>query len=162
MISLSSNIYFWIIYALSSVPLKTQNILNVRYNESKSNKIEAAFIENTIPCLDRSLRYQKRPRPLTTVHVQIGILGIHSLSSSDMEMNADVYLYQSWIDQRCIFESATGQHNVTIYARPNGLTHKGLQNLWQPDTHILNAKRMAHPETVTHIWKRGKVWKIIS
>ena len=133
------------------------NILILRYFERRNKTIETAFLENDIPCLDRSLQYQKRPMSLTTVHVQTGILGIHSFSSHDMEMNADFYLYQSWIDHRCIFDSKTGQHNVTIYARPNGLTHRGLQNLWQPDTHLLNSKRTALPETVTHIWKRGKV-----
>ena len=120
-------------------------------------KIEDAFLENEVPCLDRSLRYQKRPQLRTNVQVQVGILGIHSFCSSNMEMNADIYLYQSWNDHRCTFDSVTGQHNLTIYARPNGLTHRGLQNLWQPDTHLLNAKRIALPETVTHIWKRGKV-----
>ena len=137
----------------------SKNILNSRYHKSRSKNIEASFLENTIPCLDRSLRYQKRPMNLTIVDVQMGILGIHSFSSSDMEMNADIYLYQSWTDHRCMFQSTTGQHNVTIYARPNGLTHKGLQNLWQPDTHLLNAKKCTEPETVTHIWKRGKVLK---
>ena len=128
-----------------------------RYIERKNKVIEEAFLEDQIPCLDRSQQYQKRPRNVTTIHVQIGILGIHSFSSSDMEMSADIYLYQDWTDHRCIFESTTGQHNITIYARPNGLTHKGLQNLWQPDTHLLNAKKIESPETVTHIWKRGKV-----
>ena len=147
-----------LIYGFFDITINT-NILTKRYLERKNRKIEAAFLENNIPCLDRSLRYQKRPMSLTTVDVQMGILGIHSFSSSHMEMHADIYLYQSWTDHRCMFESATGQHNLTIYARPNGLTHRGLQNLWQPDTHLLNAKKSSEPETVTHIWKRGKVLK---
>ena len=130
------------------------------YFEKRNKKIEASFVENIIPCLDKSLRYQKRPKTPTWIDVQVGILGIHSFHSSDMEMNGDIYLYQSWTDHRCMFESVTGQHNLTIYERPNGLTHKGLQNLWQPDTHLLNAKHVENPETVTHIWKRGKVCKV--
>ena len=132
-------------------------VLTKRYIQRRNKKIEEAFLEDQIPCLDRSQQYQKRPMNTTTVQVQVGILGIHSFSSSDMEMNADLYLYQDWTDHRCIFDSKTGQHNITIYARPNGLTHKGLQNLWQPDTNLLNAKKVENPETVTHIWKRGKV-----
>ena len=124
-----------------------------------NEKIEEAFSENEVPCLDRSdIRYQRRPYPRTAVEVQIGILGIYSISSSKMEMKADIYLYQSWTDYRCKFEPKNNKtSNLTIYARPNGLTHKGLQNLWQPDTHLLNAKATKLPETVTHIWQRGKV-----
>ena len=29
---------------------------------------------------------------------------------------------------------------LTLYSGPEGMSHKGLQNLWQPDTHFLNAK----------------------
>ena len=129
----------------------------LRYFNSMNQKIEEAFLENKIPCLDRSLRYQKRPKPHTTVSAQMGVLGIYALSEHDMEMKADIYLYQKWTDYRCKFNSVTGQNNLTIYSRPNGLSHRGLQNLWQPDTHLLNAKTTELPETVTHIWKRGAV-----
>ena len=122
-----------------------------------SKQIEEAFLENEIPCLDRSMRYQKRPKSHTMVSIQMGILGIYSFSSSHMQLKTDIYLYQKWSDYRCKFEPLNGQENLTIYTRSNGLTHKGLQNLWQPDTHILNAKATNISETVTHILQRGMV-----
>ena len=123
------------------------------------NQVTNAFVEDEIPCLDKSIRYQKRPKRHTTIRVEIGILAIHEFSSSKMDMKAELYLYQTWTDIRCKFTSQTGRNNLTIYTRPNGETHRGLQNLWQPDTHVLNAKATGEmrPEIVTHIWKRGKV-----
>ena len=52
-----------------------------------------------------------------------------------------------------------GQGSVlTLYARPSEgstWTHEGLNNLWQPDTHVLNAKKLTRPETVTNIYAAG-------
>jgi hypothetical protein len=50
--------------------------------------------------------------------------------------------------------------SLTLYARPgegSAWTHAGLDNLWQPDTHVLNAKKLSRPETVTHIRATGIV-----
>lgn len=47
---------------------------------------------------------------------------------------------------------------MTLYARPgegSTWTHAGLNNLWQPDTQVLNAKSLSRPETVTHIRATG-------
>ena len=49
---------------------------------------------------------------------------------------------------------------LTLYARPgegSTWTHAGLDNLWQPDTHVLNAKKLTRPETVTYIDALGIV-----
>lgn len=57
--------------------------------------------------------------------------------------------------------SIKGQGSVlTLYARPgegSTWTHAGLDNLWQPDTQVLNAKTLSRPETVTHIQALGTV-----
>ena len=37
------------------------------------------------------------------------------------------------------------------------MSHKGLQNLWQPDTHFLNAKSSSKSEVVTWIKNIGMV-----
>ena len=37
------------------------------------------------------------------------------------------------------------------------MSHPGLSNLWQPDTHFLNAKKSFRPETVTRINFSGLV-----
>ena len=87
----------------------------------------------------------------------MGFLGVYSFSTSHMDMKADLYLYQKWSDIRCKFNATNGQNNLTIYTRPDGKSHRGLQNLWQPDTHILNAKAFQNKETVTHIEQRGIV-----
>ena len=47
---------------------------------------------------------------------------------------------------------------LTLYSRPaegSVWTHPGLNNLWQPDTYVLNAKKLSRPETVTHIYAKG-------
>ena len=55
----------------------------------------------------------------------------------------------------------SGQGSVlTLYSRPaegSIWTHSGLNNLWQPDTYVLNAKKLSRPETVTHIHAKGRV-----
>ena len=46
---------------------------------------------------------------------------------------------------------------LTLYSGPEGMSHKGLQNLWQPDTHFLNAKSSSKSEVVTWIKNIGLV-----
>ena len=46
---------------------------------------------------------------------------------------------------------------LTLYSGPEGMSHKGLQNLWQPDTHFLNAKSSSKSEVVTWIKNIGMV-----
>ena len=129
-----------------------------RYLSSIDKQIEEAFLENEIPCLDDQYqKYQKRPQRHTVINVQIGFLGVYSLSTSNMDWKADLYLYQKWSDVRCKFDAKNNQTTLTIYTRPNGKSHKGLQNMWQPDTHILNAKSSNTTEIVTHITNRGMV-----
>jgi hypothetical protein len=121
-------------------------------------QIEEAFLENEIPCLDDQLqKYQQRPKPHTVINVRMGILGVYSFSTSHSDLKADIYLYQKWSDIRCKFNASNGQTNLTIYIKPNGRSHRGLQNLCQPDTHILNSKASNITETVTHIQQRGMV-----
>ena len=129
-----------------------------RYLSSIDKQIEEAFLENEIPCLDDQYqKYQKRPQHHTVINVQIGFLGVYSLSTSNMDLKADLYLYQKWSDVRCKFDAKNNQTTLTIYTRPNGKSHKGLQNMWQPDTHILNAKSSNTTEIVTHMTNRGMV-----
>ncbi len=117
------------------------------------------FLENKVPCLDRSIRYRKRPTSLVKVRSTLSIIAIHSLSSVNMDLTADVYLTQTWLDRRCAFRGLPGQGTVlTLYSGQNTETsHPGLANLWQPDTHFLNAKRSAKPEVVTRILSVGIV-----
>jgi hypothetical protein len=70
------------------------------------------------------------------------MIAIHSLSSSNMDLTADLYLYQSWTDLRCAFRPLPGQGTkLTLYSgQSTDISHAGLSNLWQPDTHFLNAK----------------------
>jgi hypothetical protein len=46
---------------------------------------------------------------------------------------------------------------IKILFLGNVLSHPGLANLWQPDTHLLNGKKVSKPETITHIYSFGKV-----
>ena len=132
--------------------------IDIRYFDSIDKQIEEAFLENSIPCLDvESQQYQKRPKPHTTINVQMGLLGVYSFSASHMDLKADIYLYQKWSDVRCQFDATNGQTNLTIYTSTNGKSHRGLENLWQPDTQILNSKLSKITETVTHIKNNGMV-----
>ena len=107
--------------------------------------------------MDESQHYQKRPEPHTVINVQMGLLGVYSFSASHMDLKADIYLHQNWSDVRCQFNATNGQSNLTIYTSPKGKSHRGLENLWQPDTQILNSKSSEETETVTHIEYDGTV-----
>ena len=55
--------------------------------------------ENEVPCLNCPVRYGKRPgegtnHGLVTVQSSVTVIAIHSLSAVDMELTADLYLYQ--------------------------------------------------------------------
>jgi gamma-aminobutyric acid receptor subunit beta len=117
------------------------------------------FLENKVHCLDKSIRYRKRPTSLVTVRSTLSIIAIHSLSSVNMELTADVYLSQTWLDRRCAFRGLPGQGTVlTLYSgQGTQMSHTGLANLWQPDTHFLNAKKSTRPEVVTRILSVGIV-----
>ena len=62
------------------------------------------------------------------------------------------------MDRKCAFRGLPRQGSVlTLYSGPEGMSHKGLQNLWQPDTHFLNAKSSSKSEVVTWIKNIGLV-----
>ena len=55
--------------------------------------------ENEVPCLNCQVRYGKRPgearnHGLVTVRSSVTVIAIHSLSAVDMELTADLHLYQ--------------------------------------------------------------------
>ena len=57
------------------------------------------FMENQVDCLNCPVRYGKRPgdsrnHGLVTIRSSVTIIAIHSLSAVDMELTADLYLYQ--------------------------------------------------------------------
>ena len=58
------------------------------------------YLENSVACLDKSIRYRKRPASLVKVRTQVAIIAVFSLSSINMDLTADLYLYQSWRDSR--------------------------------------------------------------
>lgn len=70
-------------------------------SKAAGKRDEDELLENRVSCLDRSLRYRKRPEKLMEIHTQVAILSIDSISSAKMEMSADVYLIHTWIDDRC-------------------------------------------------------------
>ena len=50
---------------------------------------EDNLLENRVPCLDQSLRYRKRLQDVVNVDLQIGIISLHSLSLSRMELKGE-------------------------------------------------------------------------
>ncbi len=93
------------------------------------------------------------------VSAHLRIVSLHALSSEHMDLTADVYLWQRWVDRRCAFRPLQGQGSMLmLYSSEGGeMSHPGLANLWHPDTHVLNAKRSHRPETVTKIRSSGVV-----
>ena len=61
------------------------------------------YLENSVPCLDKSIRYRKRPMSQVRVRTQVAMIAVFSLSSIDMDLTADLYLYQGWRDSRYLF-----------------------------------------------------------
>ncbi|TRY68905.1 hypothetical protein TCAL_03794 [Tigriopus californicus] len=127
------------------------------------------YLENRVPCLDRSIRYNKRPTSIVKVDAQLAVVAFHALSSVNMELISDIYLYEQWRDIRCSFRGLPGQGTVLqLYSSQGGeKSHTGLSNLWSPDTQILNAKKFHKPETVTQIRHSGQVktrtrWSVTS
>lgn len=67
------------------------------------------LLENRVPCLDKSLRYRKRPESLMKIRTQVAVLSINSISSAKMELSADVYLTHDWVDNRCWWRPLKGK-----------------------------------------------------
>ena len=136
---------------------------HVPFCSTKQTSFEKDIIDGTNPvkCLDTSIRYRRRPEPTMFIETQVAILAIDSISSSRMELSSEIYLFHEWYDYNCMWRPLPRQGNMlTLYERPGEgsvWTHKGLNNLWQPDTQVFNAKIMKRPETVTHIFSTGKV-----
>ncbi len=72
------------------------------------------FLENAVPCLDRSIRYRKRPTALVNVTSHLSIMSFHGLSAERMELAVDVFLWQKWTDHRCGFRPLPGQGSVLL------------------------------------------------
>ena len=116
-------------------------------------------LENSVRCLDSTFRYKKLPRRNNRmlVHTQLAVFGIYSMDAANMELTGEFYLLQEWRDPRCQYMTLPGQNSLTLFQTPQGVSHPGLKNLWQPDTHVLNARTSSTLETVTHIWPAGQV-----
>ena len=67
------------------------------------------------------------------------------------------------MDRKCAFRGLPRQGSVlTLYSGPEGkMSHKGLQNLWQPDTHFLNAKSASKGgfQSIYDVRTEGRVQK---
>lgn len=134
-------------------------ILLISWLRQSQGVEQEKYLENRVPCLDRSIRYNKRPTSIVNVDAQLAVVAFHALSSVNMELISDVYLYERWRDIRCSFRGLPGQGTVLqLYSSQGGeKSHAGLSNLWSPDTQILNAKKFQKPETVTRIRHSGLV-----
>ena len=44
------------------------------------------YLENRVPCLDKSIRYRKRPSAQVLVKTKVAFIAIHHLSSSGMSL----------------------------------------------------------------------------
>ncbi|XP_060113943.1 gamma-aminobutyric acid receptor subunit pi [Heteronotia binoei] len=74
-----------------------------------------------------------------TIAMSVNIASISSISESDMDYTATIYLRQCWTDPRLVFK---GDKSFTLDARL-------VKYLWVPDTYIVDSKRsFLHEVTV--------------
>ena len=75
-------------------------------------------------------------------------------------MSGEFYLMQKWFDSRCHFRPMPAPHGpqspITMTSGRKE-SHPGLQNLWQPDTQVLNSRKTKIRESTVQIWASGYV-----
>ncbi|XP_032952946.1 gamma-aminobutyric acid receptor subunit pi isoform X4 [Rhinolophus ferrumequinum] len=105
---------------------------------SRSDKLSLPGFENLTVGYNKFLRPNFGGEPVQ-IALTLDIASISSISESNMDYTATIYLRQRWTDQRLVFE---GNKSVTLDARL-------VEFLWVPDTYIVESKKsFLHEVTV--------------
>ncbi|XP_011906377.1 PREDICTED: gamma-aminobutyric acid receptor subunit pi isoform X3 [Cercocebus atys] len=112
------------------------NQLNVEVG--RSDKLSLPGFENLTAGYNKFLRPNFGGEPVQ-IALTLDIASISSISESNMDYTATIYLRQRWMDQRLVFE---GNKSFTLDARL-------VEFLWVPDTYIVESKKsFLHEVTV--------------
>uniref|UniRef100_A0A2K6LBE4 Gamma-aminobutyric acid receptor subunit pi n=1 Tax=Rhinopithecus bieti TaxID=61621 RepID=A0A2K6LBE4_RHIBE len=103
------------------------NQLNVEVG--RSDKLSLPGFENLTAGYNKFLRPNFGGEPVQ-IALTLDIASISSISESNMDYTATIYLRQRWMDQRLVFE---GNKSFTLDARL-------VEFLWVPDTYIVESK----------------------
>ncbi|XP_006906572.2 gamma-aminobutyric acid receptor subunit pi [Pteropus alecto] len=105
---------------------------------SRSDKLSLPGFENLTVGYNKFLRPNFGGEPVQ-IALTLDIASISSISESNMDYTATIYLRQRWTDPRLVFE---GNESVTLDARL-------VEFLWVPDTYIVESKKsFLHEVTV--------------
>ncbi|XP_029797106.1 gamma-aminobutyric acid receptor subunit pi [Suricata suricatta] len=105
---------------------------------SRSDKLSLPGFENLTAGYNKFLRPSFGGEPVQ-IALTLDIASISSISESNMDYTATIYLRQRWTDQRLVFE---GNKSFTLDARL-------VEFLWVPDTYIVESKKsFLHDVTV--------------
>lgn len=104
----------------------------------RSDKLSLPGFENLTVGYNKFLRPNFGGEPVQ-IALTLDIASISSISESNMDYTATIYLRQRWTDRRLVFE---GNESVTLDARL-------VEFLWVPDTYIVESKKsFLHEVTV--------------
>uniref|UniRef100_F7FQN9 Gamma-aminobutyric acid receptor subunit pi n=2 Tax=Callithrix jacchus TaxID=9483 RepID=F7FQN9_CALJA len=104
----------------------------------RSDKLSLPGFENLTAGYNKFLRPNFGGEPVQ-IALTLDIASISSISESNMDYTATIYLRQRWMDQRLVFE---GNKSFTLDARL-------VEFLWVPDTYIVESKKsFLHEVTV--------------
>ncbi|KAJ8798027.1 hypothetical protein J1605_016910 [Eschrichtius robustus] len=105
---------------------------------SRSDKLSLPGFENLTAGYNKFLRPNFGGEPVQ-IALTLDIASISSISESNMDYTATIYLRQRWTDKRLVFE---GNKSFTLDARL-------VEFLWVPDTYIVESKKsFLHEVTV--------------
>ncbi|ELW66230.1 Gamma-aminobutyric acid receptor subunit pi [Tupaia chinensis] len=104
----------------------------------RSDKLSLPGFENLTAGYNKFLRPNFGGEPVQ-IALTLDVASISSISESNMDYTATIYLRQRWTDQRLVFE---GNKSFTLDARL-------VEFLWVPDTYIVESKKsFLHEVTV--------------
>ncbi|KAH0512477.1 Gamma-aminobutyric acid receptor subunit pi [Microtus ochrogaster] len=136
--NMSHNLYlaFVCLSLLSQRTCIQGNQFNVEV--SRSDKLSLPGFENLTAGYNKFLRPNFGGNPVR-IALTLDIASISSISESNMDYTATIYLRQRWTDPRLVFE---GNKSFTLDARL-------VEFLWVPDTYIVESKKsFLHEVTV--------------
>jgi len=117
-------------------------------SRTKIESVGLGELTNKIKCLDKSPVYRRRPDKTVSVSVDISIISISALDLEKMEIRVELYLQQSWTDERCRYKVMPRQEReITLNGHGLEDLHNLLNHLWMPDTFFVNAKETQGHET---------------
>ncbi|KAM9061445.1 gamma-aminobutyric acid receptor subunit pi isoform 2-T3 [Sarcophilus harrisii] len=133
------NFHHWIFVCLCILTSRIciqGNQSNIETN--RNDKLSLPGFENLTAGYNKFLRPNFGGEPVQ-IALTLDIASISSISESNMDYTATIYLRQRWTDQRLVFE---GNKSFTLDARL-------VEFLWVPDTYIVESKKsFLHEVTV--------------